>query len=250
MTQIKKLGGILSNRSVLTWIIAGSILLRIGAALWLGDQVVVTPGTADQISYHNLALRVLSGAGFSFDKDWWPATAAGSPTAHWSFLYTFYLVLVYAVFGIHPLAARIIQGVIVGILHPYLAYWIGKKCFGRRPGLFAAAISGGYIYFIYYAGCLMTEFFYIVAILGMFALVMSIVNPEKINEGQNWAKFAWLGLLFGCIVLLRQLFLIIIPFIAIWILWVKGRKNGWAIFLRLALAGGIVIVMILPFTIF
>ena len=250
MMHIKTSGGFLSNRSFLTWIIAGSVLLRIGAAVFLGDQVVNMPGTYDQISYHNLALRVLSGNGFSFDKDWWPATVAGTPTAHWSFLYTFYLVFVYAIFGVHPLAARIMQAVIVGILHPYLAYWIGKKCFGERPGLIAAAISGGYVYFIYYAGCLMTEPFYMVAIMGMFALVISIVKPVKINEWHNWSKYAWLGLLLGCIILLRQLFLIVIPFVAIWILWTQGREKGWATIFRLALSAGVVLVMILPFTIF
>jgi len=48
--------------------------------LW--DQVVDLPGTADQISYHTLAIRVLNGYGIQLSKEWWPVTAAGAPTAH------------------------------------------------------------------------------------------------------------------------------------------------------------------------
>ncbi|MCG7754902.1 glycosyltransferase family 39 protein, partial [Flavihumibacter cheonanensis] len=95
----------------------------------------------DQISYNNLAQRVLGGDGFTFGELWWPLTAPGEPTAHWSFLYTLYLVIVYAIFGPNPLAARLIQAVIVGILHPLLAYLIGKRVFGQIAGLIAAAIT-------------------------------------------------------------------------------------------------------------
>jgi 4-amino-4-deoxy-L-arabinose transferase-like glycosyltransferase len=231
-------------------ILAASVLLRLASAIYMGDQVENLPGTADQVSYHALALRVMGGEGFSFEENWWPATAAGTPTAHWSFLYTFYLVFVYGVFGVHPLAARLIQAIIVGVLQPYLAYWIGKKCFGERTGLIAGAITAGYAYFIYYAGCLMTEPFYMTAIMGMFAVVFSIEKSDVAKTGQNWLKYTGLGVLFGFIVLLRQLFLLIIPFIAIWILYSQGWNRRWQTVFRLILAGGIVLAMIFPFTIY
>jgi hypothetical protein len=50
----------------LTAILALSVLARLAAALYLGNTVEVLPGTFDQVSYHALALRVLSGHGFSF----------------------------------------------------------------------------------------------------------------------------------------------------------------------------------------
>jgi hypothetical protein len=37
---------------------------------------------------------------------------------------------------------------------------------------------------------------------------------------------------------------------AFWILWVQGRNKGWPTFVRLALAGGIMMAIILPFTFF
>ena len=71
----------------------------------------------------------IDGHGFTFATGWWPATAANQPTAHWSFLYTGYLVLIYKLFGLNPLIARIIQAVIVAILQPYLAYRIAEDLF-------------------------------------------------------------------------------------------------------------------------
>jgi len=37
-----------------------SVILRLAAAIYLGDTVEILPGTYDQVSYHNLALRVLA----------------------------------------------------------------------------------------------------------------------------------------------------------------------------------------------
>jgi len=128
-----------NHRKMLVLIIVVSVLLRIGAAVYMGSEVVELPGTSDQISYHYLAIRVLQGHGFSFGENWWPVTKAGMPTAHWSFLYTFYLVGVYGLFGIQPLVARLIQALIVGILQPLLAYELGKKVFSPGVGLVAAA---------------------------------------------------------------------------------------------------------------
>ena len=67
LSRIRKITG-------LAWILLISVLLRFGAAFYLGDKVVDLPGTYDQISYHTLAVRVLTGHGFSFATVWWPIT--------------------------------------------------------------------------------------------------------------------------------------------------------------------------------
>ncbi|MBE2224040.1 MAG: hypothetical protein IAF02_21050, partial [Anaerolineae bacterium] len=154
------------SRHILIGIIIVAVVLRVAAALYLGNQIVELPGTFDQISYHKLALRVLGGYGFSFGELWWPVTPANEPTAHWSFLYTFYLTAVYALFGSNPLAARVIQAIAAGILMPVLVFRVAKLIFspnspasayesdfhkGTWIGLFAAGITAVYIYFIYYA---------------------------------------------------------------------------------------------------
>ena len=103
--------------------------LRVAVALYMGNQVVPLPGVSDQESYHNLALRLLGGHGFSFGENWWPVTQADAPTAHWSFLYTLYVTAVYAIFGPVPVVARLIQAVAVGLLMPWLVFRLAQKLF-------------------------------------------------------------------------------------------------------------------------
>jgi len=231
-----------------------SVLLRVVAAIYLGNKVEALPGTFDQISYHNLALRVVSGFGFTFGKLWWPATAAGAPTAHWSYLYTGYLITIYKLLGQIPLAARIIQAIVVGLLQPYLVYRIGRYLFSSTAGLAAAILTALYSYFIYYSATLMTEPFYIVAILASLWISMRLVKEEitlveESSPGKTHKRF-WmailLGLTLGAAVLLRQLFLLFIPFLFIWIWWASGRKN----IKNLVISAVIIILLILPFTIF
>ena len=222
-----------------------STLLRILASIVLGNQVEALPGTFDQVSYHALALRVIGGFGFTFDKNWWPMTAANSPTAHWSFLYTGYLAGIYSIMA-SPLLARLIQALIVGLLHPYLAYLIGKKIFNPVVGILSAAVTAFYSYFIYYAGALMTEPFYITAILGGLYLTLLLVDAE--DGKQITALSVGLGLTLGITVLFRQLFLLFIPFLLLWLWWARLKKkflsNLWISFL----SAGIVVLMVLPVT--
>lgn len=199
-----------------------SVLLRVGAALYMGNSVEVLPGTYDQVSYHALSLRVLEGHGFSFGSTWWPLTAADAPTAHWSFLYTLYLTAMYALFGPNPLVARLCQAVIVGLFQPLLAFLIGRHVFGERAGLWAAGFTAIYIYFIYYAATLMTEPFYIVAIMGALYILLNLRRPKP---GQEFRLAIILGVILGTTILLRQVFLLIVPVLVGW-LWVARYLDG------------------------
>lgn len=236
-------------KKLLVVILVISVLLRIAAALLMGNTAIELPGTADQVSYHTLALRVLNGYGFSFGENWWPATRAGEPTAHWSFLYTFYLVAVYAIFGPNPLAARVIQAVVVGILHPILVYQLGSRFLGRKPALVAAAFTALYAYFIYYSGALMTEPFYITVILTALTLAINMTS-EGITHQRKIALAVGMGLALACAVLLRQLFLLVIPFLLIWVGWRERRSPKILWLAQMALPLIIICVVILPFTIF
>jgi hypothetical protein len=52
---------------VLAGILVLAVVLRVGAALYMGDRVQDLPGIYDQISYDRLAQNVVAGRGFSFD---------------------------------------------------------------------------------------------------------------------------------------------------------------------------------------
>ncbi|MFQ5578009.1 MAG: ArnT family glycosyltransferase, partial [Anaerolineae bacterium] len=227
---------------------AVAVLLRLAAALYMGNQVAELPGTFDQVSYDMLARRVVDGHGFTVAKTWWPITKAGEPTAHWSYLYTLYLAGVYALLGYRPLAARIIQAVLGGILMPWLACRLGQRIFNRRVGLVAAGLVAVYIYFVYYAAALMTETFYITAILWVFDLAGQLSAAP--------ALFRWRWLLFGAAlgvtVLLRQVFMLFIPVLFLWLLWEAyraGRRRVVPMLGGLVLAGVVLLAAIAPWTV-
>jgi len=213
------------SRHWLLFILFIAISLRVVAALYLGDHVAPMPGTYDQVSYDRLAQRLLDGYGFTFDKLWWPYTQAGEPTAHWSFLYTLYLAGVYGVVGYHPLVARLIQAVLVGALMPWLVYRLGYRHFGRQVGLVASGVLACYAYFIYYAATLMTENFYIIGILWVLDIAGQLGRAGESPQATR-KQGLFLGLALGMTVLLRQVFLLFIPVLFLWLLWRSYRHQS------------------------
>jgi 4-amino-4-deoxy-L-arabinose transferase-like glycosyltransferase len=225
-----------------------SIVLRVAVAFAMGNDVVELPGIFDQISYHNLALRVVGGHGFSFGQMWWPITPADAPTAHWSFLYTLYLVLIYGLAGPQPIVARILQAIIVGVLHPYIAYRIGEKLFTRTIGLLAAFITAVYVYFFYYGAALMTEPFYITAIL--FSLYFSMQLAESASKKQDIGLGIALGISIGVALLLRQVYLLFLPLLFLWIWIARFQRSRNLPVLSTALSFALIVLFILPVTLY
>lgn len=214
----------------LVLIIVASVLLRLGSAFYLGDKVVPLPGTFDQVSYDMLARQVANGKGFCVTDTvdyWWPMTPGGHPTAHWSFLYVTFLAAIYKLFGFHPLAARIIQGVLAGIFTPWLTYLLSVRYYNRKVGLIAAALSAGYAYFVYYAASLMTEGLYIPAVLWSLFLVQKTgMMSNSSGDYQPSSIGCLLGLALAVAMLLRQAFLLLVPFFFAWLLWRSYRPRG------------------------
>jgi len=155
-----------------------------------------------------------------------------------------YLAGVYTIFGFHPLVARIIQVILVGILMPWLTYLLGKQAFNRRVGLIAAAICATYLYFIFYSASLMTESFYILAILWSLYLAGKIRNSNR----PGYRDWILLGIAMAIAVLLRQTFLFLIPIIGLW-LFLATEKNRRKFIYGFGLSLLIVAAAILPWTI-
>ena len=244
-----------SPRKLLPAVLAISVVARLGSAFAQGNGVDTLPGIYDQVSYHTLAMRVLEGHGFTFGSNWWPATAAGAPTAHWSYLYVLYLSAVYFVFGASPLTARLIQALVTGILQPLLAWRITRRLFGERVGAGAALLISVYGYFVYYAGALVTESFYIVGILWIvdIAIAMGSMQSERDRARRPWI---WLGIASGISILLRQVILFAVALVLVWTFWRTLTREKrlptfslGSLFGRAAIPVLLIVGLILPWTI-
>ena len=252
-----------SSRRWLLVVVAVSVLLRIAVALYLGDTV---PPAKDEISYSTLAARVATGHGFSFPIGWYPFTSADTPTSHWSFLYTAFVAGVYFVFGPHPLAARLVQAGLAGVLMPWLMWRLTRRITSREAQskdaesqvvpLLAALLTAAYAYFVLYGAMVQTEAFFVCAVLWSLERGMA-VEDELGNEGRVKLQISLtLGLSLGVATLLRQS---ILPWVAVmfgyllWVGWRAARASALPTLRRGAAAlfvvGAVMAVCILPFTV-
>ena len=226
--------------SLLWGLIVSGVVARIVVAFILGDQANPVSGAADQYTYDALAQRFVGGHGFSFAEGWYPFTQPNEPTAHWSYLYTLYLAAVYVVFGHHPLVARLIQ-VLVSTLNIWLTFRLTRTLFGEPAGLAAAALHAAYGYFIFFNAALMTQSFYMLALLAAMVLALRL---RRRPVRRDWLL---LGLALGTGTLLRQTLLLFAPLLLGWIAWTSTRRPRAS---DLALTVGSMAVLILPWTVY
>jgi len=228
-----------------------SVLLRVAGALYLGDVVDAPPLLTDQRSYHALGERLVAGKGYTFAENWYPFTPAETPTAHWSFLYPLFVAAIYGVTGAHPLAVRLVQAVIGGLLLPWLVGRLARHLFPKRPSipLFAGGLAAGYGYFILYAATLMTETFFIIAVLWSFDVALRIRQRVSRQQPLSGGLMLEFGLSLGVSALLRQSILPWVPVLFLWLLW-QGwlAQNVRASFKAALVAGLVLILCIVPWT--
>ncbi len=261
----------------LTLIVAVGLVLRLAAAVYLGDQVEVIPVAWDQVFYHDLALNLLAGKGFVFTQPPWPFIPPQTPTAFYSFLYPRLLAAVYWVADPHALVARVVQAILCSVL-PLQMYGLVKRIMeggegsvvarsasdeatpgpaagdsfasaeapspavtrGSAVALVAAAITAGYAYFVFYSATLMTEGLYLVLVAWALSLTLDLAEEPS---ARRWA--VW-GLAVGLTSLLRQVFMPMAALLFLYVVWKARRRVKIG---HVALAGAIAAALILPWTV-
>lgn len=235
------------------FIIALAILLRLGVALYLGNN---TPPGKDEASYSLLGLRLAEGYGYSFAERHYPGfVEANTPTSHWSFLYTAFVAGIYTFAGFNPLVVRLISAVLGGIILPWMLYRLAHRVWPEREdlALLSAGLGAVYAYFILFSAQLMTETFYISAVLWSLerslTLMALCVGGEQ-DRRRMMITALGLGISLGLATLFRQS---ILPWaiVSFTTLLMVGWKAGHfrQTFGSLFLAGLVLIAFILPFTI-
>lgn len=216
-------------------ILAG--LLRISLAFYLGDSAYSWP-VHDQDSYDALAQRVLAGKGFSFDRAWYPWVEPDTQTSYYSSTIVLYLAGIYAVFGHHPLAARIVTA-LMGTMACFLTYRLGRRLFGAQVGLIASALAAGYAYLAYYSAALMTEIPFITAIL------LALDTSVELTAKSTWTRWLRLGIALAIAVLLRMA---VLPFVFVLLIWIYLRSEKRPSLVNILLPILIIIMAVAPWT--
>lgn len=174
--------------------------------LYLSDSP--TEIETDEISYDNLAMRLLEGKGF--------VDADGVPTSYRPPLYPAFLALIYGIFGHSYFAVRIIQA-IIGSIIVYVLYLTAKRIFNRPTAIITGIFSSLYMTFIICSKMLYTETLFTF-------LLVSIIYLAIAAEKPGMMRFCLLGTLCGIATLLRSTGLFL-PFVALFILMLKVHKR-------------------------
>ena len=233
---ITKMSKSLSTKPIV-WILVIAFLVRLAAAVYLGNNLSGLSGAYDEISYNTLAERYVEGYGLTFPSDWYPWIKANAPQSYYSIIMSLYLVGIYRIFGYLPIVARLIT-VLLSTISVYVIFLLVRKVFNQKVALFAALISALYAYLIFYGVTLVTETPFILFIL------LSIYLAYDISEFPKMWKWIGLGIALSICVLFRMAVIFYIPFLLTWIIW-KQRSNRLYAIIPLVL----IFVSILPFTI-
>jgi len=133
-------------------------------------------------------------------------------------LYSYFLALIYRIFGHDYLFPRLIQSAI-GAVNCVMVALIGKRLFGGREGLLAGCIAALYGPLIHFEGELLRPVLIIFFGLSMIICILSWSEDRPI-----WAAIA--GLLMGLSAITRENILIVLPVIVIY-LWMSSQKSRW-----------------------
>jgi tetratricopeptide (TPR) repeat protein/4-amino-4-deoxy-L-arabinose transferase-like glycosyltransferase len=207
------------------WFVLGLVvILAAGAAVraWYWQEARALPDYASPMldaRYHDYWARAI------ITGDWTPPEGQNNPLIQQHPyvrppLYPYFLALVYTVFDGSFDAARVAQ-FLLGLVSAALAAWLAGRWFGWVSGLFSAAVLCFYWSFPYYETQLVEPALVIPLLLAWTGLTVSAFRRF------SYARLLGSGLLLGVIVLGRPNALLLVPAIALWMLWI-----GWSQKLR------------------
>lgn len=228
------------NRYLLL-ILCVALATRMAAAFYLGDTVSGLSGAHDEITYSMLGQRFATGHGMTFPEPWYPWLAADTPQSYFSYTNGLFLAGIYTLFGYHPLAARIIIG-LISTVNVWLLFLIGRRLFGTTVALVASAIAAVYAYLIFYGVALVTETPFTLALL--IALYLSL--RIRAGEMQGVGPWVLLGVALAVAVLLRMAVIFFVPVLLLWLYYaVRKETKLWLAAIPLVVIG----LAVLPLTI-
>jgi len=191
------------------WIILGfGFILRLVFVLTLRPDFYF----GDEPLYHAMAVNFLNGLGLNYGEFF----QAFRPP-----LFPLLTAFIHALGG--GLTAVRILNVLLSALTLYFIYLLGRELFGERVGLWSAAASAIWPFFIFYNGFYLTEPLYLLlTVSSTFYLVCSVKDLSPPNLFLS-------GLFLGLGLLCRPTMLILTPFLLL-LFFLAGRKIKPAIY--------------------
>ena len=182
--------------------------LRIAAMLSLKQTIYFENLLIDEKLYHNWALKILNGTG-------------GSAVYEMSPLFAYVMAFVYLLISPNVLYIRFLN-IVLGCGTCLTIYGITKALSDKQTALVALLISGGFSPFILYSIVpLKTS-------LSVLLFSLFVRQLIRVIKKQEVIQIAFLGLLSGIMINVRENYLIVLsvtPILIFWICWKKKHTE-------------------------
>jgi 4-amino-4-deoxy-L-arabinose transferase-like glycosyltransferase len=162
-----------------------ALIVRLGLVLAVPTQPI-----SDFKEFDRLASGLLTGRGYVNEN--------GQPTAYRPPGYIFFITGIYAIFGHHDIAIRLVN-ILLGMLACWLTYYLANELFNRRTALLAACLMAVFPSLVAWTNILANENLFIPLTLGILITFIKAVKTIAIR----WPWLAGCGVLTGLAVLTR-----------------------------------------------
>ena len=226
----------------LWFILLLALAMRVGGALFLGNDLSGLSGAHDEIPYSMLGHRVSTGHGLTFPVQTYPWIPPDHPQSYYSATISLFYGAIYTVFGYRPLIARLITGLlstaVVG-----MTYLLALRIFGRRVAVLTGLIAAVYAYLVFYGVTLVTETPF------MLALMVALYLAYDLRDNPSTRGWIVLGLALGVTLLLRMAVIFFLPVLLAWVILSQPQVRRRAETLRALIPIVIIVAAVAPFTV-
>lgn len=213
----------MSEKKILTLIFLVALAVRLAYVLFFAGSYL-SPDSSEWIANAQLII-----SDHTYGDSWRPP------------LYSFFLALVYFLFGQTLLAIRLTQS-LLGAATCLLVYYISRTVFNKKVGFSGACLCSFYPYFIYYTGDVLAE------TLLTFLLAASIECLVYFQEEPTWPKAILAGFCLGLTSLCKP---VILPFVILLPVWgiIVYRQQWRQVLPKISIILAVTILVILPWSV-
>ncbi len=214
-----------SDRSLIRWrsVDFGLLLVLFGSLAVQGFLLARTRDmecAGDACMYVHCARSLLRGDGWDYAGPWLSWDSGHTPP-----LYVFFILFHLALFDSGLLASKVTQVVLV-VAMAALAYQSARNAWGRRAGLWAAALVGFYPNLIAFAHYNFNEILF--SFLLLLALTL-LLRAKRDRTARELPTLALAGVVLGLATLTRETTWFLAPVLAAWISFERPWNAGRAL---------------------